>query len=364
MYLSINITLSCGLLLSSISPAIAQPNIGIVRKAFFDDERDAWNGQGPRPITLHIFYPTLSKNIEPIQLGPPGKPLFVAGHGQWNAAPVKPNKKPLIIMSHGTGGAALQMMWLATSLVKNEYIVVGLNHHGNTAIEPEKRPEAYLFPWERSRDIAVTITKLRSDPDWAPHIDFERIGLAGFSIGGYTVLSSVGAITDTKRLKAFCSSPERDFTCQPQAEFPDVDEAFKKVKDSPQVKSSLSREHTSYKITSVKAALAIAPAIAHALTPKSLKAINLPLMVIVGDQDQIAPAASNARRILALTPKTQYWELEGVQHYTFLSPCTPLGRNTLKLLCENSEKDHRSQIHAQVATRAVQFFNTEMKPHQ
>jgi len=57
--------------------------------------------------------------------------IFNAG---WNArqAPLSAaaTKRPLIVLSHGTGGGAAGMAWLAETLASNGYIVAAVNHHG------------------------------------------------------------------------------------------------------------------------------------------------------------------------------------------------------------------------------------------
>jgi hypothetical protein len=40
------------------------------------------------------------------------------------------------ILSYGTGGSAEGMGWLGQRLACLGYICIGVNHHGNTAIEP------------------------------------------------------------------------------------------------------------------------------------------------------------------------------------------------------------------------------------
>lgn len=97
-----------------------------------DPARKAWRKDTPRPITTHLFYPTLEGKSEALVLGPPQAPLFNAGSVVKDALPT-PGQHPLILMSHGTGGSAPQMLWLAQALVQQGYWVAAVNHHGNTA---------------------------------------------------------------------------------------------------------------------------------------------------------------------------------------------------------------------------------------
>jgi dienelactone hydrolase len=45
-------------------------------------------------------------------------------------------KRPLVVLSHGTGGGAAGMAWLAETLASNGYIVAAVNHHA-TLRHPE-----------------------------------------------------------------------------------------------------------------------------------------------------------------------------------------------------------------------------------
>jgi predicted dienelactone hydrolase len=336
---------------------IAAVNVGIAKLDLNDGQRMAWDGKHQRPITVHVFYPTHDTPPTPIKLGLPGEELFAAGNAIGHATPAEEKKLPLILMSHGTGGSALQMLWLAEKLVKNGYLVVGINHHGNTAIEPKTYAEGFVLWWERSRDVAVVLEQISNDKKWSPYIDPTNIGMLGFSLGGYTTIAAIGGITDKARFTKFCNSDKRDFTCDSQVEFPNIEEEFNKVKDSEIVKASLKRQHDSYKIDQIKAAVVLSPAVVQSITDDSLKGITVPVSVIVGTQDTVAPAAANAKRVASLVSGAEYAEIEGAGHYTFLAECTDLGKVYVKTLCTDPPKVDRAQVHDSVSGQVLSFFN-------
>ena len=332
-------------------------NVGITSVEFKDEQRSSWDGKSKRPILTHIFYPTTNTNAKPVLLGEPNNELFNAGNAVWNGKVHNGNKVPLIVMSHGTGGSALQMLWIAEKLVKNGYLVIGVNHHGNTAVEEIQYAEGYKLWWERSQDISVVLDRLSSQSPWAAMIDQNKIGIVGFSLGGYTALSSIGGITDKALFTEFCQSPNKDFTCNAQAEFSDIDKEFNKVKNSVRVKESLLREHDSFKIDVIKAAFVLAPAVIQAIRKESLQKIDVPISVVVGSIDQVAPAKTNGQRVSKLMGNSEYSELEKVGHYTFLSNCTDLGFKYLKELCGDHEDIVRKKIHSDVSQKALDFFD-------
>jgi len=47
--------------------------------------------------------------------------------------------------------------------------------------------------WERARDLSAVIEDILADPTFTTPIDAERIGAAGFSQGGYTMIAIAGA---------------------------------------------------------------------------------------------------------------------------------------------------------------------------
>lgn len=157
---------------------------------FEDATRRNWSGSGARPLETLIWYPAAAGTQEADW----EVAIFKAGRNAKGAAMANsPAKLPLIVLSHGTGGAAMSLAWLGETLAANGYIVAAVNHHGNTGAEPTQPLQGTLVWWDRPRDLSVLIDRLLADPQLGPRIDSSRIGVAGFSIGGNIALASVGA---------------------------------------------------------------------------------------------------------------------------------------------------------------------------
>lgn len=118
--------------------------------------------------------------------------------------PTGTTRAPLVIFSHGFGGCAAQSRFLTEALAARGYFVIAPDHrdarcgsHGER-LRPEK-PFAAPAKWtdatyaDRRDDIVAIVSALRTNTVLAPRIDFNRIGLAGHSLGGYTVLGLSGA---------------------------------------------------------------------------------------------------------------------------------------------------------------------------
>ncbi len=331
--------------------------VGVEVLSLSDSERRSWDGKSARPVTTHVFYPTLETREEPLLIGPKNNPIFDAGNVVWSGVPKTGEKHPLVIMSHGTGGSALMLLWLAEAFVKQGYIVVGVNHHGNTALEKKKYAQGYTLWWERARDLAVVTENILSSPEWSKKIDHSKIGVLGFSLGGYTTMATLGGRSDTKRFEQFCKSKKRDFTCEPQKEFLNMYKEFEEVRNTPQVELSLAKHNVDYSVGLFKAGYVIAPAVLQVFTPESLAAIKLPISITIGSHDTTTPADTNAKWLHEQISGSRYKEIQNAGHYTFLSECGSGGKKILPDLCTDHQSVDRRSIHQQVSLDAVKFFD-------
>ncbi len=68
---------------------------------------------------------------------PPAAPVFVMGEVAVDAPLSDARARwPVVLLSHGTGGTAASLGWLAGRLAAAGFIVLGVDHHGNTAAGP------------------------------------------------------------------------------------------------------------------------------------------------------------------------------------------------------------------------------------
>ena len=320
-----------------------------------------WRGSDEHMLTGVVWYPAEDSAGEKDQyIGPPDAPLFFAGRAAKDAmlAPAF-NKFPLIALSHGTGGSALQMAWLGTYLASRGYIVAAVNHPGNNAVTGYTT-QGFVEGWERAKDISVAISDMLADPRFGSKIDPERIGAAGFSLGGFTMMELAGATADANRILAWCD--KAGGACNPP-EMPDLVEKFKAIQQQPDVKQSLQHSSDSYRDPRIRAVFAIAPAIATAFTAQSLQTITIPVEIVAGGADTIAPPAENAQFFASNIKDAKLTILPGgVGHYTFLDVGTDAGKKRLpQLLADNPGVD-REAVHKQVAEMAASFFDKELAP--
>jgi predicted dienelactone hydrolase len=335
-------------------------SVGATERTYVDDKRMNWDRTAQRPLTTTIWYPTAASPDPRERKSQPVNPLFAPLPPMIEGAALSNSRQkyPLILISHGTGGSALGMAWIGYYLASHGYIVAALNHHGNTGAEAKMDPRGFLLYWERPKDISAVLDRFLEDPMFGPRIDRERIGAAGFSLGGYTVIALAGARFDHEEYDRFCSSAERDFTCGPQPEFPDAPRLFQDLKTGDAVvQESLAHSGDSYRDPRIRAVFAIAPVFGRAFTHADLKDVHIPIEIVVGLGDTVAPPATNARRFAALIAGAKLVLLpKTVDHYTFVPECTDQGRRILTRLCHDAPGLNRRAMQTQVSKLAALFF--------
>jgi len=318
-----------------------------------------WRGSENKVLSGVVWYPAESGMDEKdVLIGPPGAPLFDAGRAAKDAtfAPSF-DRFPLVALSHGTGGSAMQMAWLGTYLAANGYIAVAVNHPGNNAVTGYTT-QGFVEGWERAKDISTVIDDMLGDPRFGERIDPARIGAAGFSFGGYTMMELAGGITDFSQVQTWCHQVKN--ACNPP-EMPDLMEKFEALQHQADIENAIRHAGDSYRDPRICAVFAIAPAVARAFTPESLQRITIPVDIVAGAGDTIAPPAENAEFFARKIPRADLTILPGgVAHYTFLDSGTEDGRKQLPQFFVDKPGVDREAVHAQVAQMAVDFFNREL----
>ena len=304
-------------------------------------------------VRVTVWYPAAPDAVEQrIDLGPPGHPLFLIGAVAPDASFVDAKARPVILFSHGFGGAARMMGWFGTALARAGYIVVAVDHPGNNGVDKMTIAGA-VMPWDRVQDLRAALGAAKADPAIGPHVDLQRIGVAGFSAGGFTALVSVGARVDMNRFLAFCRSHPTDGVCAPQKEFSVTMDEARRALASPPLAAEAAHAGDDHTIGGVRAAFAIAPAMVQALPPTDLARIRVPVAIILGDADPVAPPGTNGLVAAKAIPHAELKVLPGVGHYDFLGTCTVAGVAAMPLCAIAAPQD---QTHRAAIDMAVDFF--------
>lgn len=280
-------------------------------------------------LAITVWYPAVDGVQEvPLDIGPPGKPLFLPGHAAPDA-PFAAGRYPVVLLSHGFGGTARMMGWFGTALARRGYVVVAVDHPGNNGRGDITLAGAALW-WERAEDLKAAWRAVQDDATVSTHLDTHRLGVAGFSAGGFTALVAGGARVDVPRFVAFCDKHPDDGVCRPQMEAPQLAQVDRhRLADDPVLGPQLPNAGNDHSIPGVKAVFAMAPAIVQGIDPASLARLRMPVGIVAGEIDDVAPPATNADVAASATPGARIDRLAGVGHYDFLADCTEAGRSVV-----------------------------------
>lgn len=337
--------------------------VGVTNRRFIPKGDYDWRGSATHALITTIWYPADSHAVEqPRWIGNPKAPFATLARAANDAPIVSSSRRfPLIVLSHGTGGSALMMDWLGARLAAEGFIAAAVNHPGNNALEPYT-PQGFLLWWERAKDLSTVLDALLSDRTFGARIDSRRIGAAGFSLGGFTMMEIAGGISDPQLYSDFCNSPRADGMCAPPPEFPDLPEKYEELsKKDPALRAAMQQATNSCRDSRVRAMFAIAPALGPAFRPESLKQISIPVAIVAGSADTIVPVASSAKFFASNIPHAQLTILPDVGHYTFLAECGEQGRQSKPQLCTDRPTVDRAAVHSQTARLAIQFFRKYLK---
>jgi predicted dienelactone hydrolase len=180
--------------------------------------------------------------------------------------PTGAGQAPLIVFSHGFHGTSTQSKFLMKALSDHGYLVIAPNHK-DAGMGSGTRPQVGFGKadeWsestykDRADDIRSILAALREDSKWAKAIDWSKVGLAGHSLGGYTVLGLSGA-------------------------------------------------WASWKLPEVKAVLALSPYASPFVQKKTLGGMHVPVMYQTGTRDfGIGPFLTRKGGAYELTPSPAY----------------------------------------------------------
>jgi predicted dienelactone hydrolase len=342
---------------AALADSPAPYHVGATMRVYHPEIARNWRGAKTEGLVTRIWYPIdPSLPVVAHDIGAPGHQTF-QGHAVAVDAPLSAAqaKYPLLLLSHGTGGSAGSLDWLGAGLASAGYVVAGVNHPGNNALEPLTM-EGFVLWWERALDMSEMLDGVLADPKLGSHIDRDRIGAVGFSAGGYTVLELAGARTNLKGFEAFCASPAADAICHPPEMSRITGGGSAPPAPTPEMAASMSRSGASYRDERIKAAFATAPSLGEAFDANSFAEVHIPIALVAGTADVIAPVKTNIARTAVFLPAASVTMLPGAGHYTFVDVCVPAMVESAALVCKDGPGVDRAAIHARTLALARRFF--------
>ena len=319
-------------------------------------------GVGIKPVTLpdpvnqghtpgFVFYPS----SEPTQGTTAFGPYDVAATPGAAAAP---GARPLVIISHGHGGSDLGHHDLASHLARHGFVVATFEQPGDNFHDQSGTGQARVLAG-RAIEVRAVIDALLSDAHWKPLIDPARIGVAGFSAGGYTSLLVVGAKPRFDLFIGYCRRHPTDReTCGPAEKLT--------PKALATYLAEVQRDATRWGDTAdprVKAAFVMAP-LSLVFDKAGAGAIDRPVDLWYAQHDHVLLPAENALHIEPLVRTlTRVHEVQKADHWVFLAPCSAALAKDAGEICKDPPGVDRANVHERINADALAFFRKTLGVH-
>lgn len=288
-----------------------------------------------------IWYPS---NVQPAAhaLGPFSQEVVLNG-------PIAGQALPLILISHGTGGSLASHIDTANALARAGFVVLAVTHIGDN-----NQDQSYvgnrLDLTDRPRQIKVALDWMLSAGPAALNLNPRRIGIFGFSLGGFTSLVLVGGTPQIGRMAQLCESNPNAPEC-----------ALIKRVHGDQLSASAETPQWVHDAR-IKAAVIAAPAAVFLFGPGDLRDVNVPLQMWRAENDSLAPDGWNGavvRESLKVHPDTH--TVQGADHFAFLAPCSDSLAAAVPQICQDPSGFDRAAFHRSFNQVVADFFTTKLR---
>lgn len=260
-----------------------------------------------------------------------------------------------VVLSHGSMGSAAEYSWLGRSLADAGFIVVGVNHYGESPIygKQTQDPRSSAFVWQRAQDVSALLTRLAGEKLFQRAVDWNNVVAIGHSAGGQTVSLLAGARYDLRQLAAHCGSEagKADLSCNYGRNAGSAPAAF------------VALFNANYQDVRVRKMVLMDPALGPALIRESLHAIALPALFIGATHNDFLPWEDHGARYASGIHGARNILLEGQEgHFIFLAPC----RHPVKVmgvsLCEDRPGVDRAAVQVALAREIAGFVRQDNEP--
>ena len=287
---------------------------------------------GDRPLRAGVWYPSDAPEA-PVRLGA-DQQTVAAG------AAVAGRRHPLIVMSHGTGGWYGSHDDTARALARAGFVVVAVSHTGDTF---DDRSRATRMA-DRPGALVQVIDYMTAAWPNRVAIDARKIGVFGFSSGGFTALVAIGGEPDLALVVPHCQAHPAYFDCAMMRQGGALPANGPWVHDP-----------------RIRAAVIAAPALGFTFAPKGLAKVKVPIQLWRAENDSVLPHPLYAEAVRGLLPRApDYRVVSGADHYDFLAPCGPGMAKAAPAVCGGKGFD-RAAFHTSFNADVVAFFRKTLR---
>ncbi|MEP0914777.1 alpha/beta hydrolase [Leptolyngbya sp. GB1-A1] len=238
--------------------------------------------------------------------------------------PLAQTPRPIIVISHGYGTDRNSLAYLAQHLASYGFVTAIPEHRGSNwqqirawlTGETEALTPAREFI-DRPLDVSYVLDELErlSQPKQRlqGRLNLQQVGVIGQSFGGYTTLALAGATPRFEQHGTYCLDWQDSFNLSLMLQC--------EAQTLPQLITDRA-DPTDLADSRVKAAIAISPVGSQIFGQASLSQIKIPVLMIAGSADRIAPVLSEQIKPFTwLTTSHKYLALihEGT-HFSSIAP--------------------------------------------
>ena len=226
---------------------------------------------------------------------------------------------PVIVISHGLGSDRTSFTYLAEQLASYGFAVAVPEHPGSNAKQLQSllsgRANQVAEPNEfinRPLDVKYLLDQLQRLDAYNPsfQLNFQQVGVIGQSFGGYTALALAGARLNFKQLQTNCDEPNDIWNVSLLLQC--------RALDLPETDYNLQDPR-------VKAAIAINPIDSSIFGQAGLERIQVPVMIVGGSTDTVAPVLSEQILPFSWLDTAQKYlvVIERASHFSIIGETNP-----------------------------------------
>ena len=294
-----------------------------------------------RSMQAGIWYPSNTQ--------PSAHPLGLLTQEVALNGPVAGQGLPLILISHGTGGSLTSHIDTANALARAGFVVLALTHSGDNA-QDARYVGNRIDLIDRPRQVKTALDWVLSSWPGRLNLNPRRVGVFGFSLGGFTGLVLVGGTPEIARMAQLCESTPAAPEC-----------AFIKNAHGDQLSPSTEAPRWVHD-ERIKAAVIAAPAAGYLFGPGDLREVSAPIQLWRVENDSQAPDAWNGavvRDNLKVHPDSHL--VQGADHFVFLAPCSDALAAAVPQICHDPGGFDRAAFHRGFNRSVVDFFTTTLR---
>ena len=265
----------------------------------------------------------------------------------------------LIIITQGFGATPDTYGYIAQQLASYGYAVASIEHRGTNLAKRLEYPNTELTSWitpsefvSRPLDVTHLLDKFEdlvaNNRAWTNRLDLHRVGVFGYSFGGYSALAIAGAEINFPRLEEECSTeglnPVVSFTFQCQAKY-------------------LAPHSGKLKDPRIKAVFSVYPLTNPIFGKEGMSQIDIPTAIIAGGKDNVSPPVQNQIHpwLWLKTPDKYLALISQGGHLTTVKP-KDRGIEGIPKVEETPQTDPQGEIAIDyLESLSVAFFNRHLQ---